>query len=53
MLKHYHNVQLYKVRNFVEHVSADAAGSAEMVSKNKNKDAAIASTLSAKIWKNY
>ena len=40
-----------KSRNFVEHVSADTAGSAEMVSKNKNKkDAAIASTLSAKTY---
>ena len=40
-----------KSRNFIEHVNADTAGSAEMISKNKNKkDAAIASTLSAKTY---
>jgi len=40
-----------KSKNFIEHVSADTAGSAEMISKNKNKkDAAIASTLSAKTY---
>jgi len=40
-----------KSNNLIEHVSADTAGSAEMVSKNKNKkDAAIASTLSAKTY---
>ncbi len=40
-----------KSKNFIEHVSADTAGSAEMVSKNQNKkDAAIASTLSAKTY---
>ena len=37
-----------KKHNLIEHVRADTAGSAEMISKNKNKkDAAIASTLSA------
>jgi prephenate dehydratase len=40
-----------KLNNFIEHVRADTAGSAEMVSKNKDKkDAAIASTLSAKTY---
>ena len=40
-----------KSNNLIEYVSADTAGSAEMVSKNKNKvDAAIASTLSAKTY---
>jgi len=37
-----------KKHNLTEHVRADTAGSAEMISKNKDKkDAAIASTLSA------
>ena len=37
-----------KKHNLIENVRADTAGSAEMISKNKNKkDAAIASTLSA------
>ncbi len=37
--------------NLVEHVRADTAGSAEMISKNKyTSKAAIASTLSAKIY---
>ena len=41
-----------KKNNFIEHVRADTAGSAESISKNKNKsDAAIASSLSAKIYK--
>ncbi len=40
-----------KSNNLIEHVRADTAGSAEMVSKNKNKKkAAIASTLSAKTY---
>ena len=40
-----------KSKNFIEHVSADTAGSAEMISKNKDKkNAAIASTLSAKTY---
>ena len=40
-----------KTNNLNEHVRADTAGSAKMVSKNKNKkEAAIASTLSAKIY---
>ena len=40
-----------KSHKFNEHVSADTAGSAEMISKNKNKkDAAIASALSAKTY---
>ncbi len=40
-----------KSNNLIEYVSADTAGSAEMVSKNKNKkDAAIASSLSAKTY---
>ena len=40
-----------KNNNLIEHVRADTAGSAEMISKNKKKDdAAIASTLSAKTY---
>ena len=40
-----------KKNKLIEHVRADTAGSAEMVSRNKNKDeAAIASTLSAKTY---
>ena len=40
-----------KSQKFVEHVRADTAGSAEMVSKTKDKkNAAIASTLSAKTY---
>ena len=40
-----------KSNNLVEHVRADTAGSAEMVSENKDKTkAAIASTLSAKTY---
>ena len=40
-----------KVNNFVEHVRADTAGSAEMVSKiNKKEKAAIASSLSAETY---
>jgi prephenate dehydratase len=40
-----------KSYNFIEHVRADTAGSAEMVSKSKDKKkAAIASTLSAKTY---
>ena len=40
-----------KLHNLVEHVSADTAGSAEMVSKVKDKkNAAIASTLSAETY---
>ena len=40
-----------KKHNLIEHVRADTAGSAEMVSKNKDKkDAAIASTLSAETY---
>ena len=40
-----------KKNKFIEHVRADTAGSAEMISKNKKKDqAAIASTLSAKTY---
>ena len=40
-----------KSYNFTEHVRADTAGSAEMVSKSKDKKkAAIASTLSAKTY---
>ena len=41
-----------KKNNLVEHVRADTAGSAEMISQNKNKsEAAIASSLSAKTYK--
>ena len=41
-----------KKNNFVEHVRADTAGSAETISKKKIKsEAAIASSLSAKIYK--
>ena len=40
-----------KSNNFIEHVRADTAGSAEMISKDKDKSkAAIASTLSAKTY---
>ena len=40
-----------KKNNFIQHVRADTAGSAEAVSKNKKKnEAAIASKLSAKIY---
>ena len=40
-----------KLNNFVEHVRADTAGSAEMISRIKNKEkAAIASSLSAKTY---
>ena len=40
-----------KKHNLIEHVRADTAGSAEMISKNKDKkDAAIASTLSAETY---
>tara|TARA_Y100001935_G_scaffold136294_1_gene112743 strand:- start:17 stop:853 length:837 start_codon:yes stop_codon:yes gene_type:complete len=40
-----------KSNNYIEHVRADTAGSAEMVSKLKNKEkAAIASSLSAKTY---
>ena len=40
-----------KKNNLSEHVRADTAGSAEMISKNKKKDeAAIASTLSAQTY---
>jgi len=40
-----------KSHNLIEHVRADTAGSAEMVSKNKDKTkAAIASSLSAKTY---
>ena len=41
-----------KSHKFVEHVRADTAGSAEMISKSKDKKkAAIASSLSAKTYK--
>ncbi len=40
-----------KENNLIEHIRADTAGSAEMISKTKDiKKAAIASTLSAKIY---
>ncbi len=40
-----------KANNLVEHIRADTAGSAEMISKTKDKKkAAIASALSAKIY---
>ena len=40
-----------KSKNFIEHVRADTAGSAEMISKNNDKSkGAIASSLSAKIY---
>jgi prephenate dehydratase len=41
-----------KKKKLVEHIRADTAGSAEAISKNKiKKEAAIASSLSAKIYK--
>ena len=40
-----------KLNNLIEHVRADTAGSAEMISKTKDiKQSAIASSLSAKIY---
>ena len=40
-----------KLHNLIEHVRADTAGSAEMISKNKDKTkAAIASSLSAETY---
>ena len=47
MVKHFLNVQsLLKSNNFTQHVRADTAGSAEMISKNKDKSkGAIASSL--------
>ena len=40
-----------KTNNLTEHIRADTAGSAEMISKNKDKSqAAIASSLSAEIY---
>ncbi len=40
-----------KENNLIEHIRADTAGSAEMISKTKNvKQAAIASSLSAEIY---
>ena len=40
-----------KINNLTEHIRADTAGSAEMISKNKDKSqAAIASSLSAEIY---
>ena len=43
--------KIYKKNNIAEHVRADTAGSAEMISKNKDKkQAAIASSLSAEIY---
>jgi len=44
--------EFVKSNKLVEHIRADTAGSAEMVSKNKDKTkAAIASSLSAKTYK--
>ena len=43
--------QFIKENNLIEHIRADTAGSAEMISINKNtKQAAIASSLSAEIY---
>ncbi len=43
--------QFIKKNNLIEHIRADTAGSAEMISKTEdNKKAAIASSLSAKIY---
>ena len=43
--------QFIKQNNLIEHIRADTAGSAEMISKTKDtKKAAIASSLSAKIY---
>ena len=53
MVKHYHSVLslLSQIILIIEHVRADTAGSAEMVSKSKDKTkAAIASSLSAKTY---
>ena len=46
-----HCSKFIKLNSLIEHVSADTAGSAEMVSKTKDKTkAAIASSLSAKTY---
>ena len=43
--------QFIKENNLIEHIRADTAGSAEMISKSKNTNqAAIASSLSAEIY---
>ncbi len=43
--------QFIKENNLIEHIRADTAGSAEMISKTKNtQQAAIASSLSAEIY---
>ena len=43
--------EFIKKNNLIEHIRADTAGSAEMISKNKDKfQAAIASSLSAEIY---
>ena len=43
--------EFIKTKNLIEHIRADTAGSAEMISKNKDKSqAAIASSLSAEIY---
>ena len=43
--------QFIKENNLIEHIRADTAGSAEMISKTKNNNqAAIASSLSAEIY---
>ena len=43
--------EFIKKNNLTEHIRADTAGSAKMISKNKDiKDGAIASSLSAEIY---
>ena len=43
--------EFIKTKSLIEHIRADTAGSAEMISKNKDKSqAAIASSLSAEIY---
>ena len=43
--------KIYKKNNLTEHIRADTAGSAEMISKKKDfKQSAIASSLSAEIY---
>ena len=43
--------EFIKAKSLIEHIRADTAGSAEMISKNKDKSqAAIASSLSAEIY---
>ena len=51
LLSSFRDQDFLKKNNLNEHVRADTAGSAEMISRNKKKhEAAIASSLSAKTY---